>query len=231
MSGTTPTPPPAPLPPAPPPPPLPPPSAFGEKSGGLLLSMFQDFYRQEVSAEEDVHRTLPFFATALGLMIAALNYTASQLPSWANLTKSCGIWAGVASVSHLIGCGWPVLLTCALLAIAACSGLVVLWRLLLATRLRAYKRVGPEANHLARVKALHAYHVALGLSGSDLDQAIAADLREQLLTDYATVLPANRERTAERYHSRASAVWWLILSLSAAIFATILVVVIAKFGL
>jgi hypothetical protein len=223
MSATT--------PPLSPPPVPPPPPSLGEKSAGLLLSMFQDFYRQEVSAEEDVHRTLPFFATALGLMIAALNYTASQLPPWTALTRACGVWAGVASLAHLVGCGWAFLLTSALLAIAACSGLVVLWRLLLATRLRAYKRVGPEANHLARVQALLAYHAALGLSGANLDQAIADDLREQLLTDYATVLPANRERTAERYHSRASAVWWLILSLSAAIFATILAVVTAKFGL
>jgi hypothetical protein len=53
---------------------------LGSESADVLLGMFQDFYRQEVSAEEDVHRTLPFFATALGLIIAALNYAASQLP-------------------------------------------------------------------------------------------------------------------------------------------------------
>lgn len=30
----------------------------------LMLSTFSDLYRQEVGAEEDVHRTLPFFGTA-----------------------------------------------------------------------------------------------------------------------------------------------------------------------
>jgi hypothetical protein len=49
------------------------PEPLTDKSAGILLSMFQDIYRQEVGAEEDVHRTLPFFATALGLIIAALN--------------------------------------------------------------------------------------------------------------------------------------------------------------
>ena len=45
---------------------------LGDKSAGLLLSLFQDVYKQELGAEEDVHRTLPFFATALGLIVTAL---------------------------------------------------------------------------------------------------------------------------------------------------------------
>jgi hypothetical protein len=46
--------------------------ALSEKGAGILLSMFQDMYKQELGAEEDVHRTLPFFATALGLIVTAL---------------------------------------------------------------------------------------------------------------------------------------------------------------
>ena len=45
----------------------------------MLLATFQDAYRQEIGVEEDVHRTLPFFATALGFIVAALNYAAGQL--------------------------------------------------------------------------------------------------------------------------------------------------------
>jgi len=36
-----------------------------------LPGMFADLYRQEIAAEEDVHRTLPFFATALRIIIGA----------------------------------------------------------------------------------------------------------------------------------------------------------------
>jgi Tn3 transposase DDE domain len=59
------------------------PEPLSDKSAGILLSMFQDIYRQEVSVEEDVHRTLPFFATALGLIHAA-----GHLPSWDELTNT-----------------------------------------------------------------------------------------------------------------------------------------------
>src|SRR5271169_2082285 len=55
---------------------------LGDKAGSTLLNVFQDFYRQEVAAEEDVHRSLPFFGTALGLIITALTYVATQLPDW-----------------------------------------------------------------------------------------------------------------------------------------------------
>src|SRR5580698_7322344 len=43
----------------------------------FLLATFADLYRQEVAAEEDVHRTLPFFGTALGIVVAALLNVAS----------------------------------------------------------------------------------------------------------------------------------------------------------
>jgi hypothetical protein len=148
-------------PPAPPEPPL-----LGDKSAGVLLGMFQDFYRQEVSAEEDVHRTLPFFATALGLIIAALNYTASQLPSWPTLIKFCGLPSNTIFGCGLVACGWPVLLTGALLAVAAFAGIGVLWFLALATKRRAYDRIGPEGAHLVRVRALQEYHLARGLTGA-----------------------------------------------------------------
>jgi hypothetical protein len=41
----------------------------------LLLAIFADLYRQEIAAEEDVHRFLPFFGTAPGIVIGALPRT------------------------------------------------------------------------------------------------------------------------------------------------------------
>jgi hypothetical protein len=204
---------------------------FGDKSAALVLTMFQDFYRQEIAAEEDVHRTLPFFATALGLIIAALNYTASQLPDWANVVKMCGLPPMSGFDFRLVSCASPVLTAGALLALAAASGLTVLALLFSATRVRDYQRVGPEAVLLTRAMELHAFHLSRGLPPTEVDNVVAGRLREQLLSDYAKVIPTNRTRTSDRYRSRARAVLWLILSLSAAIFATILVIVTAKFGL
>jgi len=43
----------------------------------LLLATFAELYRHEVGAEEDVHRTLPFFGTALVIVVTALAYAAA----------------------------------------------------------------------------------------------------------------------------------------------------------
>ena len=206
------------------------PLVLGEKTAGILLTTFQDFYRQEISAEEDVHRTLPFFATSLGLIFAALTYAASQLPTWDVLTKSCGPPSKV-SVLDWMGCGWPILLAGALLAISALCGVAVLFFLARATKRRTYDRVGSESDQLSRAKALRDYHHASGLNGISLDDNVLADLREQLLEDYAIVLPHNRKLNLRRYLFRARAVSGLLWSLSAAIIATILIVLSSKIGL
>jgi hypothetical protein len=211
----------------PPPPESPPP--LGDKSAGILLSMFQDIYRQELTAEEDVHRTLPFFATALGLILAAINYAASQLPSWSALTKSCG--APSCTDWGWLVCGWPALLSEVFLAVAVLTSVGVLLFLALATKRRGYERAGPERVQLDRAQALQAYHRGLGLADAALDSAVVADLREQLLEDYTEVIPRNRSLTLQRYHLRALAVSFLLWSLFAAVAATILMMVTAKFGL
>ena len=56
----------------------------------LLLTTFADLYRQEVGAEEDVHRTLPFFGTAWGIAIASLAYAAGRLPKWPDVAAHRG---------------------------------------------------------------------------------------------------------------------------------------------
>jgi hypothetical protein len=205
------------------------PEPLTDKSAGILLSMFQDFYKQELGAEEDVHRTLPFFATVLGLIIAALNYAASQLPPWAAVTKTCG--ASETMDWGWFTCRWPIITAEAFLAIAICFSMGVLWFLAAATRREDYKRVGPEKVQLARARELQSFHSNLGLVGPELDSAVVADLREQLLEDYADVISKNRDHTLQRYRLRARAVSFLLWSLFAATAATILMMVTAKFGL
>ena len=192
--------------------------------------MFQDSYRQEVGAEEDVHRTLPFFATALGLIITAINYAASQLPRWALVTRACRTASGAERVSAAVGCGWPLVLTALLLAASALLSVGVLVLLALATKRRAYERVGPEDRHVERARSLRDYHEGRGLEGPALDLAVSLDLRDQLLDDFAQVIPINRTLNLQRYKLRARAVSWLLWSLLSALLATILSVVMTKLG-
>jgi hypothetical protein len=69
------------------------------------------------------------------------------------------------------------------------------------------------------------------MTDQNLDSAVATDLRQQLLEDYTEVIPLNRGLTLQRYHLRALAVSFLLWSLFAAVAATILMMVTAKFGL
>jgi len=203
---------------------------LGDRTGTLLLSLFQDSYRQEIGAEEDVHRTLPFFATALGLVIAAITYVAGQLPTWEALRTACPAGQGFFLDLHMIACGWPRLLATLLLGLAAMLGVAVIGFLAAATRRRPYQRAGPEAAHLNRATQMQAFYLARDLDGDMLDQAVVLDLRQQLLENYARVIQFNRSVTLQRYRRRAQAVYCLLLSLLCALTATILVVAVAKAG-
>ncbi len=163
---------------------------------------------------------MPFFATALGLIVASLNYSATQLPSWGAVLKSCG-QPGSPHLNWLIvPCSWSVLLAGRfLLVVVGLSGAVLSY-LALATRRRDYKRIGPEGVILRRARDLHNYHAGAGLRDDGLDTAAMIDIRSQLLDTFSEVVPINREVTLQRYHYRARAVLSLLWSLFFALLAT-----------
>lgn len=203
---------------------------LGEKAGSTLLAVFQDFYRQEVAAEEDVHRTLPFFATALGLIITALNYVAAQLPDWATVLNSCSADHKTFSW-NVVGCAWPAGLGAVCLIVSALAIVWVLWLLLQATIPRGYERIGPERDYINRARELHDYHASLGLTDQALDLAVSLDVRDQLLQDFAVILPHNRRLSLRRHNSRGKAFRFLLGSLFLALLATIIILITAKVGL
>ncbi len=205
--------------------------SLGAETAGLLIATFQDIYRQEVGAEEDVHRTLPFFASALGFVIAAIEYAVGQLPRLDSLMKGVPSAARQPLNHHVLARMWPVLLAAVLLAIAAALGTAVLGFLAAATRRLSYQRAGPETAQLQRAEALQAYYLQIGLVGEELDRAVSLDLQQQLLRDYAEVIPYNRALTLRRYTYRAYAIVCLLLSLLFALLATMSVLVASKTGL
>jgi hypothetical protein len=207
------------------------PPPLGEKTGSAILALLQDFYRQEIGAEEDVHRTLPFFATALGLIVAALSYGATQIPTWAKVMKACSPPPTAFASWDTLRCAWPFAVTIIALALVLILVSAVLLHLFRATRPRDYQRVGKEPAIVERARALRVYHAARNLTDTAADDAVATDLRTQLIDDFARVIPPNRALTLERYHARARAVTSLLWSLFFAFVATILIVAITKFGL
>jgi hypothetical protein len=205
------------------------PPVLGEKTGSALLSLFQDLYRLEVAAEEDVHRSLPFFATALGLAITALTYVASKLPSWSDILKSCSVDHSVFDW-NVVRCAYPADIAVILLLVAAFMIARVLWFLARATKPRGYERVGPERAYINRVVELREYYASLTPPPPDIDAAVISDIRDRLAQDFANILPHNRSMSVIRYNSRARAFRSLLWSLFLVLLATIIIVSAVKSG-
>ena len=181
----------------------PPASALGEspEDVALLLATFAELYRHEIGAEEDVHRALPFFGTALGIVVGALAYAAGRLPRWPD-----------AATPQSRAAFW---LAGALLASAVVEAGCVLLFLSRAMARRSYRRVGPEA--VLRAKA-----------GPGRDPAL--DMKRVLLDSYTEITPFNRELNQSRQKFRALASSHLIRSLIWALGATTVIFMADKLG-
>ena len=185
-----------------------------EQTTTAMLAAFAESYRHEISAEEDVYRTLPFFGTALGIVIAAIGYAAGRLTRWED------------TPSHLL-----FIVSTGLLALAAGEAIGVIARLAQALARRDYQRVGPESVLQARLAELRTYYDGFGLGKLDRDGLLAHDFRQALVASYSRVIPVNRELNAGRYRRRAQAASHLVRSLLWALGATIIIFVSDKIGL
>lgn len=180
--------------------------ADAPETTALLLATFADLYRQEVGAEEDVHRALPFFGTALGIVVGALAYAAGRLPKWPDVTTREGLIAF-----------W---LASALLAAAVVEAACVLIFLSRAIARRNYQRIGPETALRAKVAELQADDDEPPILGPLHDRRLASDMREILLNSYTEITPRNRRLNQRRYRFRALAASHLVRSLIWALGAT-----------
>jgi hypothetical protein len=171
---------------------------------------------RSVGAEEDVHRTLPFFGTALGIVIGALAYAAGRLPKWSDLT------ADYASTAFLF--------TTVLLGMAIFEAGCVLFWLSFAIASRSYQRIGPEPDLRSRVTALQTYYDAKGIIGPQREAECLQDVRQMLIDSYVATTPANRYLNQQRYKYRARASSHLVRSLIWALGATSVIFMADKLG-
>lgn len=186
------------------------------ETAALLLATFAELYRHEVNAEEDVYRTLPFFGTALGIVVTALAYAAGRLPRWPDITT----FEGRACLY----------LATVFLGLTVLTVLSVLILLAKATKRRNYERIGPEPALRSRFAELRALHNDATLSRSERDQRMTNDIRQVLLDSYTTATPLNRDLNLRRHKLRANASVLLVMSLNWVLAAIIIISVIDKLG-
>ena len=184
----------------------------------FLLGIFADLSRQEVAAEEDVHRTLPFFGTALGLVIASVAYAANRLPKWSAVVSSG--WRGDVLAGTSTFC----------LAFAVVETVLVLYFVARAIARRDYQRIGPEPDLKARTDELDVFYRMFNWDDERRDKTVLLEMREAVLASYQAITPSNREMNLRRYHYRALAGSHLVRSLILALLATSIIFVSDKLG-
>ena len=194
----------------------PPPQSDTPETEALLLATFTELYRHEVGAQEDVHRSLPFFGTALGIVVTALAYAAGRLPRWPDIATS---------ESRAFFC-----LASVFLGLAVLTALCVLVLLAMATKRRDYERIGPEPALRSRFAELRTLYNDPALSGSERDQRMTNDIRQVLLDSYTAATPLNRDLNRYRHKLRANASVLLVVSLNLVLAATIITLVVDKLG-
>ncbi len=140
-----------------------------------LERTFAESYRKEIDQEENVWRSLPFFAATLALQLAAF----AQIRDWVAGT------GGAMFVSAAI-----------LLGAAGAATMAALGCLALSVRTANFLRVAREPAFLLYVEQVRANARAAAAAGAD-DQSIAeaalALVKETLVKQYATAADSNRQ--------------------------------------
>ena len=191
-----------------------PPGVRDDETAKLLLATFQDRYRIEAQADEDVFRTLPFFATSLGLVLAAVGFVATRLPPWGVVEARPVLVLG----GGLVGCS----------ILAAFAVLAFLWR---ATAPAVVRRPEGEGAILAaRAKLIRDLAARPDVVPEDADSSIAATLRDDLILTYARAAEEQRALNRKRSGLRSSAARFLIGSLMLAFAATAIIYFADKTG-
>ena len=141
-----------------------------------------DSYRKEIDQEENVWRTLPFFAATLALQLAALYQLADKIPGPET-------WLGVAALFLLGGC---LLLT-----------FVALIYLAPAVLPRRFHYLANEPALLRYANDLIDYEVSPKEERTEEDFSALVALKQQLATQYADATHHNRQINKARELKRS----------------------------
>ena len=149
-------------------------------------------YRQQLADEENVPRSLPFFATSLAVLVAILGAIKDWIPKLDGSVLHSVIWG--------------------LLALLAFCLALIIYFLREAVRRRDYKYIMDELALAKYVSALRDYYA--DAPDRDLaEAAILADVESELGRQYRAAAVNNRTINFDRARARASAFEVLIFAL------------------
>lgn len=158
-----------------------------------LEAVFEERYKRQLEQEENVSRTLPFFAAALAVLANIIGLLRPSIPSF-----SMSVFA-LAVHACLAGLGFSILYS-----------IVALW---FAVRRKEFYYPTQEDEVRAYVAGLREYYASLGLSEAEIEGKIIADLRGMMIDQYARSAMHNRRINDARVTARAAAATSLMYGL------------------
>lgn len=169
-----------------------------------LERLFGDAYRKEIDQEENVWRSLPFFAATLALQLAGL----AQIRDWVGNAQGWLFWVALA-----------LLLSAALATLAA---LVFLAQSIWPVR---FRYVTSEPTLQDYVEEVRATAIAGGSSQDDATLTVLAAARTVMVQQYAVSASNNRLLNQRRANRRTRAGLATLLSVFAVLVLVAFVVV------
>jgi hypothetical protein len=166
------------------------------KADDYLEGVFKDAYKRELDADENVARTLPFFAASLALGATLFSYVLPRMP-----TLTFGLYS-VLMHSLLVAAGTLLVL--------------ILWWLLQAVRVREYRLPPRETDQLEWAAALVGHFESTGLKADAVDKQVEEVVRAAMLREYAAAAVHNRNANKPKLQARALGFTYLVALLAVA---------------
>ena len=160
-----------------------------------LEEVLKDSFDRELDVDENVARTLPFFAAAFAFAGPMFTYIIVELP------PSGGVLGVVLRI---------------MLAAAAVSACIVLGNLFRAVRRRDYKIPPSEPELVEYANDLKEAYGQTGLTPKFVQVRTKEKLRELMVRHYADDTAHNRRVNAPKLKARAEGFTWLVIMLSIA---------------
>lgn len=165
----------------------------GPELASYLEKVIADAYKREFDQEENVWRTLPLFATSIGLVagLATLLHTA--------LKPIDGTWFPYVSYGGLAG--------------MYVSLFVLLFFLFQSTKRRKVKAPSEETALRGKAAEYAEYYRTGGAAPEDVDKLAALDFRELMIRQMSVAAMSLRRNNLDRITARARAVYTLGVAL------------------
>ncbi len=163
------------------------------RSSEYVERLVAEGYRRELDQDENVVRSLPFFATSLGVLATAIGLARPAIGPFE--------WSAMSVAIH------------AALVATALAILLVLLFLVAATRPRRFETIMEEGALIEFRASLEEYYMASGAGAATLEEAVTADLREEVTQQLARAAAVTRRNNLARLKARGRAVLALLVAI------------------